>query len=97
MSFEAFDYIKYTYIFFIIILLALFIKTIFIKNFFNYINAFSVVSVSIICLIVSSFNLIFLGYASDELNFNIIQYTYMFIMIAVLSVINSILSYRNNK
>lgn len=94
MSIEAFDYIKYIYIFFIIILFVLFVRTIFIKKQFNYINRFSIVSISIICTVVAFFSLILIGYASDEINLNAVSFTYMALIIVILAIINVIFSYR---
>lgn len=94
MSLEAFEYIKYIYNFFIVILFALFLRTIFIKNRFNYINRFSIISTSIICVVVSFFSQIFLGYAADEINLNVISYSYMVIIIVILAILNIIFSYR---
>ncbi|MED3927975.1 hypothetical protein ABEU98_30660 [Priestia megaterium] len=96
LSFEAFNYIKYVFIFFIIILVGLF----FIINFSKYnslTNLFSVCFISMICIVVSIFNMIFLGYAADELNYTRSYPSDMFIIIVILSIINFIFSYRKKQ
>src|SRR4051794_30649596 len=96
LSLEAFNYIKYVFIFFVFIMVVLFIMISFVKK-SKLINWFTVASISFICIVVSVLNLILLGYAADELNLRVIEYTSMFIAILVLSVINLFISYRTKK
>ncbi|MFC0270490.1 hypothetical protein ACFFIX_03330 [Metabacillus herbersteinensis] len=95
LSYEAFNYITYVFNFFTIILVTLFIVIVFLKKYVKLITWFTVVSISFICIVVSALNLIFLGYAADEMNLQSTECFYMFIAIIGLSAINSIISYRN--
>lgn len=95
LSHEAFNYISYVFIFFIIILVALFITVTFLKKNLKLINWFTVVSISLISIVVSTLNLVMLGYAADEINLQVINYSYMFIAIIILSALSSIIAYRN--
>ncbi|ALC83147.1 MULTISPECIES: hypothetical protein [Bacillus] len=94
LSHEAFNYVRYEFVFFIIILIALFINIVFLKKKLDLINWFTVISISFICIVVSVLNLIMLGYASDELNLRMAECTYMFIAVVILAVINSAISYK---
>ncbi|KAB2331557.1 hypothetical protein F7731_18420 [Cytobacillus depressus] len=94
MSLEAFEYIDFILVFFIIILSVLLIKSIFFRKHLHFVNWFSVFSISIICVIVSSVLLYFIGYAADEVpNFTGAQYyIYKYIAIVFLSVVNSVIA-----
>lgn len=95
LSLEAFNYIRDVFIFFIIILAILFIAVTFFKKRLLFINSFTVISISLICIVVSILNLIMLGYAADELNLSFRKYSTMFIVIVILSVLNSIIIFKN--
>ncbi|MBW8349397.1 hypothetical protein K0H71_08070 [Bacillus sp. IITD106] len=91
---EAFNFVKYEFVFLTVISIGIFICVIFFKKFFN---TFSVYVISFICTIISMLNLILLGYAADELNTVDITNTYLFIAVIVFSIINSIFAYRNRQ
>lgn len=95
MSHEAFNYLGYVFIFFIIILAGLFIAVTFLKKNSKYINWFSVVSISLICIVVSALNMVLLGYAADEINLQAVNYSYMFIAIIILAALDSIIAFKN--
>ena len=94
LSYEAFNFIKYIYIFFIIILVAMFILTSTLRKYAKFINWFTVVSISVICLVVSVLLLIFIGFAADEMNFHDVQLNNIFIAIIIFSIMNLIISYK---
>lgn len=95
LSNESFSYINYIFIFFIIIQVGLLFSITLIKRKETLINWFTVISASFISIVVSGLLLIFLGYAADEINLDVNNYTYMTIAIIVLSVINSLNSYKS--
>ncbi|PAD70375.1 hypothetical protein CHH83_03370 [Bacillus sp. 7586-K] len=97
MSIEAFEYIKYIFIFLIIVLVAIVILTVILKKKSkNFINWFTLASIPVISIIVSALLLIFVGYAADEINFEASPFVIMFIIILLISVINFFLAYRQS-
>ena len=97
LSLEAFVYLENVFTFFAVILLGLFIMLVFLKKYAKLINWFTVISISIISIAVSSSILIFLGYAADEVNYQSSGFgsVYMYIVIIVLPVINSYIAFEN--
>ncbi|MCR8641990.1 hypothetical protein NV379_04910 [Paenibacillus sp. N1-5-1-14] len=100
MSQEAFQFIDFIFVFFIIILSLLFVKSIFFKRYLQNINGFSLASISLISVIVSSALLYFLGYAADELpKLELVRHnTFKYLAIVILAIINSVIAVkiRNN-
>jgi|tagenome__1003787_1003787.scaffolds.fasta_scaffold20352845_1 hypothetical protein len=94
MSLEAFELIHLILMFLIIILVALLIKSIFLRKHLLFINWFSVLSISIICVFVSSLLLYFIGYAADEVPYftDTEYYFYQYIAIVSLSLVNSVIA-----
>ena len=89
LSIEAFEHLKDIYIFFVFILAALFIMIVFLRKYIKLINWVTVVSISIICSVVSSLILMFMGYVADEMNYQVTGFTSLYIVIIGLSVVNS--------
>lgn len=95
ISLEAFDYIKYVFVFCILALALLFIVVTFFKKQFILVNWFTILSISLICIVVTLLNLIMVGYAADEINLDGTPFTIMFLIIVILSILNFIISYKN--
>ncbi len=97
MSLEAFNLIKFCFVFFLIVAIAFLIINIFNKRKFSLSKSTTIVSL-LICLIVSGFLLVFVGYAADELRINSEFYTSSTIFLVLLSLSNFIIiSLKRNK
>jgi len=87
----TFDYLRPVFITFIIVLLIFLLIVILQKGKCKLINGFSVISVSIICLLVSAINLWQIGIIADELGLGgDAVSSYMFLVIVGLSILNPI-------
>lgn len=99
MDNNVFDYFRPIYLSFIIILIVLLINIIFKKNKSELINGFVITSISIISLIVSYYMTYLAGIITDELSMagDSVSF-YMFIIIALMSIINIVAyAYFNKK
>lgn len=94
-TYEAFHFVKYEMAFLTIILIVILISIVFLKKYTKFLNRFSVMLISFICIIISSLNLIMLGYVADELNYVDTVNSYLFIAIIGFSVLNSAFAYKN--
>ncbi|MGG3574566.1 hypothetical protein ABES25_05445 [Bacillus gobiensis] len=87
-----FDYLRPVFITFIAILSTLSLLLIFFRGKYKSINGFSVSSISMICLSISTINICQIGIIADELNLagDPVSF-FMFLAIVVLSILNPIL------
>ncbi|MCJ8008042.1 hypothetical protein ACFFF5_18190 [Lederbergia wuyishanensis] len=94
-SYEDFHFVKYEMTFLTIILIGVFISIVFLKKYLKFLNRFSVMLISFICIIISAFNLVMLGYVADEFNFVDTVNSYLFLAIIGFGILNSALAYKN--
>ncbi len=93
LSIEALQYINYVFIFLVIVSVILLITLVFSKNSIKAINLFTVTMIGFISITVAALNLIFMGYAADELNYSTGHSVPLFGVLVVFSTINFFIVY----
>lgn len=93
LSEEALQYIDYSLIFLVVVAFGFFIMLVFLKNADTVLNLFTIACISFISITVAAFNLIFLGYAADELNYTTGYSVPLFGVLVILSIMNVFIVY----